>query len=111
MTETTDPVSAFQKNLNSVAKESGLEIPVELVSLPSKGLIYSSDHALCGEERVEIRCMTAKDEDLLTSAALIKNGTVLTKLMESCLLNKSVNADDLILGDRNAILIAIRVTG
>ena len=100
-----------QAQLSSVSKESGIDIPVERVSLPSKWLIYSQGHPLFNEEFVEIKCMSAKEEDLLTSSALIKNGTVLTKLIESCLLNKSINAEDLILGDRNALLIGIRVTG
>jgi hypothetical protein len=114
MSET--PESPFQTppqqpQLNSLSQEVGYEVPVESVSLPSKGLIYALDHPLCNEDRVDIKCMTAKEEDLLTSQALIKNGTVISKLLQSCLLNKTVNPDDLLIGDRNAILIAIRVTG
>jgi hypothetical protein len=95
----------------SAPPESGYEIPVESVSLPSKGMVYPPNHPLCNEDRVDIKCMTAKEEDLLTSRALIKNGTVISKLLQSCLLNKTVNPDDLLTGDRNALLIAIRVTG
>lgn len=87
------------------------DIPVESVNLPSQGVIYPLGHPLNNEKQVEIKCMTAKEEDLLTSRALIKNGTVLTQLLRSCLLNKAIDPDDLLLGDRNAILIAIRVTG
>lgn len=87
------------------------EVPVELVTLPSQGLIYPLGHPLNGEKQVEIKCMTAKEEDLLTSRALIKNGTVLSQLLRSCMLNKSIDPDDMLLGDRNALLIAIRVTG
>jgi hypothetical protein len=101
----------FQQKLESVSKQAGMEIPVDRISLPSKGLIYPPGHPLCNEDGVEIKSLTAKEEDILTSSALIKNGTVLTKLMESCLMNKTIDPDDLILGDRNAILIAIRVTG
>jgi hypothetical protein len=107
MTET----NPFQNKMSSVEKESGVQIPVDRISLPSKGLIYPIDHPLCNEDGVEIKCLTAKEEDILTSSALIKNGTVLTKLMESCLMNKTIDPDSLILGDRNAILIAIRITG
>jgi hypothetical protein len=87
------------------------DIPVESVQLPSQGLVYPVGHPLCNEKSVEIRCLTAKDEDLMTSRALIKNGTVLTKLMQSCLCNKSIDVDSLLAGDRNAILVAIRITG
>ena len=55
--------------------------------------------------------MTAKEEDILTSRALIKNGTVITQLLKSCILNKLVDPDDMLTGDKNAILIGIRVTG
>lgn len=106
----------FQPNtqpqtLESVSKTVGFDIPIESVSLPSKGIVYQLGHPLCNEENVEIRCMTAREEDLLTSRALFKSGQVLTKLIESCLINKSISPDDLLIGDRNALLIAIRVTG
>lgn len=100
-----------QQQLNQTAQRSGFEIPVEVVQLPSKGKIYPFGHALCDEDSVEIKAMTAKEEDLLTSSALIKNGTMISKLIESCVLNKSINVSDLLTGDRNAILIALRVTG
>jgi len=100
-----------QQKLESVEKKTGLEIPVESVKLPSKGILYSSDNPLFNEDQVEIRCMTAREEDILTSTALIKNGTVMSKLMESCLMNKTIDPDSLLTGDRNAILIAIRITG
>jgi len=87
------------------------QIPVDVVSLPSKGLVYTLDHPLVNEDETEIRCMTAREEDLLTSRALIKNGTVMSKLLQSCMMNKMVDPDSLLLGDRNALLIAIRVTG
>jgi len=86
-------------------------VPVESVALPSKGKLYPLDHPLCNEEHVDIRCMTAREEDLLTSASLIKNGTVMTRLISACLMNKTIDPDSLLPGDRNAILIAIRVTG
>lgn len=109
MTE-NNPFNVSQREVPSVNSQD-YNIPVDSISLPSKGLLYSSDHPLCNEASVEIRCMTAREEDLLTSAALVKNGTVLDKLMESCLLNKTVEPGSLLLGDRSAILIAIRVSG
>lgn len=87
------------------------EIPVELVTLPSKGSVYPIGHPLSNEETVEIKAMTAREEDLLTSRALIRNGTVITKLLKACVINKLINPDDMLAGDRNALLIGIRVTG
>lgn len=107
--------NVFQKGetarLESVSKESGFDVPVELITLPSKGAIYPPEHPCHNLTSLEIKCMTAKEEDLLTSRALIKNGTVMSQLMRSCLLNKTIDPDDLLVGDRNALLIAIRITG
>lgn len=103
--------NVFNKKLETMSKDLGFDVPVESVPLPSKGLIYPPEHAFHGLEEVEIRAMSAKEEDLLTSRALIKKGTVITELLKSCLLNKSVDVDSLLIGDRNALLIAIRVSG
>lgn len=90
----------------------GLEIPVETVPLPSAGRVYPKTmEALHGRETVEIRSMTAREEDILTSRALLKKGTVITELIKSCLTDKTVNPVDLLTGDRNALMIAIRITG
>lgn len=91
--------------------EDSFDVPVESVILPSEGKLYPHDHMLSGEKFVDIKCMTAREEDLLTSRALLKSGTVISKLLQSCLINKAVDPDMLLVGDRNAILIAIRVTG
>ena len=55
--------------------------------------------------------MTAREEDILTSRALIKKGTVITELIKSCLVDKSINVEEMVTGDRNAIMTALRVTG
>lgn len=94
-----------------VNAEFGLDIPVELVPLPSCGKTYGVDHPFNELDRVEIRSMTAREEDILTSRALIKKGTVITELIKSCLVNKSVDPLDLLTGDRNALMVAIRITG
>lgn len=91
--------------------EFGLEIPVESVPLPSKGVVYAPDHPLHMQETVEIRAMTAREEDILTSKALIKKGTVITELIKSCLIDKRIDPNDMILGDRNALMVALRITG
>ena len=99
------------KKVNVLEEDFGLDIPIESVPLPSMGLIYPIDSPLYGKETLEIRPMTAKEEDILTSRALIKKGTVLTELMKSCLVDKNIDPDMLISGDRNALMIALRITG
>ena len=91
--------------------EFGLEIPVENVPLPSKGVVYPPGHPLHMQESVEIRAMTAREEDILTSKALIKKGTVITELIRSCLIDKRIDPNDMILGDRNALMVSLRITG
>jgi len=82
--------------------------PTEVVSLPSKGLLYPKDSPLSSGE-VEIKYMTAREEDILTSANLIKKGIVIDKLLESLIVDKSIKVDDLMIGDKNAVLIASRI--
>jgi hypothetical protein len=85
--------------------------PTEFVFLPSKGKYYPEDHPLSGKEEVEIRYMTAKDEDILTSQALIKKGVVLDRLVGNVLIDKRIKPSSLLLGDKNAIMVAARITG
>ncbi len=92
-------------------QELDFEIPVETVPLPSQGLAYAVDHPLHGATTVDIKAMTAREEDILTSKAFIKKGTVITELLRSCLTDKRINPDTLLAGDRNAIMVAIRITG
>ncbi|MAG26239.1 hypothetical protein CMI47_11850 [Candidatus Pacearchaeota archaeon] len=87
------------------------EIPVESVPVPSKGLVYPISSSLHSLETVDITCMTAKDENILTSRALIRKGTVLDTLLKSCLVDKTINVPNMLVGDRNALMIAIRITG
>jgi hypothetical protein len=96
---------------NVMKDDFGMNIPVEAVPLPSRGIIYSPDSPLYGKETLEIKPMTAREEDILTSRAYIKNGTVISELIKSCLIDKSINVDELISGDRNALMIALRITG
>lgn len=96
---------------NVIKDDFGFEIPVETVPLPSGGKCYDVDHPFHGKESVEIRAMTAREEDILTSKALIKKGTVISHLIKSCLIDKRVDPDTLLAGDRNALMVALRVTG
>jgi hypothetical protein len=110
---TASPTEAFSQiqKTNPVQDDFGWTIPVENVPLPSLGKIYSTNTPLSGRETVQIKAMTAQEEDILLSRALLKDGTVLTHLINSCLIDKSINARDLVAGDRNALLISIRITG
>ena len=82
--------------------------PTEIVDLPSKGVGYPSGHPLNGKESVEIRFMTAKDEDILSNRSLLKKGIALDRLIDNILVNKEAKAKDILVGDRNAIIIAAR---
>lgn len=87
------------------------EIPVETVPLPTHGKIYSPESFFYDKDTVDIKAMTAKEEDILSSQAYIKKGTVLNELIKSCVMDKDANPDDLIVGDRTALTMAIRITG
>jgi hypothetical protein len=95
----------------SIMAEFGLENPVESVPLPSNGLVYPEGSVLYGRDSIEIRAMTAKDEDILTSRALIKKGTVITTLLNNCIVTPGVNSENLLSSDRNAVMVALRITG
>jgi hypothetical protein len=86
-----------------------LKLPTEMVSLPSKGLLYPKESPLAKGE-VEMKYMTAREEDILTNSNFIKQGTVIDKLLQSLIVT-SFNYDELLVGDKNAILIAARILG
>ena len=90
-------------------EESKFKMPTEIVELPSKGLLYPEGSELAKGE-IEIKYMTAKEEDILTNQSYIRNGTVLDKLLKSVIVSK-INYDDLLIGDKNAIMIAARILG
>lgn len=85
------------------------KFPTEIVDLPSKGYFYPPDNPL-SSGKVEIKYMTAKEEDILTSQNLIKKGIVLDKLLQSLIVS-NINYDDLLIGDKNALMIASRILG
>ena len=89
----------------------GWEVPVETVPLPSEGKVYDVNSALYNKTMIDIKAMTAKEEDILTSRALIKKGTVITALLQSCILEENISVSDMLTGDRNALMIAVRITG
>ena len=89
--------------------ENKQQFPTEQVTLPSKGLLYPEDSPL-RKGTIEMKYMTAKEEDILTNQNYIDNGTVIDKLLQSLIVTK-VSYKDILLGDKNAILIAARILG
>ena len=85
------------------------KLPTETIELPSKGLIYPEGNPL-SSGTIEMKYMTAKEEDILTNQAYIQNGTVIDRLLKSLVVSP-INFDDLIIGDKNAIMIAARILG
>tara|TARA_R100001509_G_scaffold94244_1_gene54506 strand:+ start:3181 stop:4032 length:852 start_codon:yes stop_codon:yes gene_type:complete len=100
-----DPVAAIA--------DGGLTFttPTEFVELPSRGEFYPEGHPLCGQTSVEIKFMTAKEEDILTSKTLIKQGVALERLLKSVIVDRNIDPATMLSGDRNALLIAARKTG
>ena len=90
--------------------EEKRQFPTEVVDLPSKGKLYSKGSPLAGGT-IELKYMTAKEEDILTSRNLIQKGIVLDKLLESVIVDENISLNDLLLGDKNAIMIATRILG
>jgi hypothetical protein len=86
-------------------------VPTEFVELPSRGRFYPEGHPLHGEESIEIRQMTAKEEDILTSRTLLKKGIALDRVVENLIVDKRIDPDTLLIGDKNAIVVVIRVSG
>ncbi len=86
------------------------KFPTEFVELPSKGYFYPEGHSL-QSGKVEIKYMTAKEEDILTSQNLIAQGVVIDKLLESLIVDKTIDVNDLLIGDKNAIMVAARILG
>jgi len=85
------------------------KFPTEMVELPSKGLLYPEGHPLA-EGKVEMKYMTAREEDILTNQNYIKQGIVIDKLLQSMLVTK-FDYNDLLIGDKDAIMLAARVLG
>jgi hypothetical protein len=89
--------------------ENKLSIPTEVVELPSKGLIYHASNPL-SSGKVEMKYMTAKEEDILTNQNYINKGTVLDELIKSLIVS-DIKYEDMVVGDKNALLVAARILG
>ena len=86
------------------------KFPSEIVELPSKGLLYAEDSPL-SSGKIEMKYMTAKEEDILTNQNYIEKGVVIDKLLQSLIVDKKITYNDLLIGDKNALLVAARVLG
>ena len=85
------------------------KLQTEMVSLPSKGLLYPEGSPL-RNGTVEVKYMTAKEEDILTNQTYIKSGVVIDKLLEALVVSP-ISFKDILIGDKNAIMVAARVYG
>ena len=106
----TPPVENQEQEEQS-APTLNFTTPTEFVDIPSKGLYYPEGHPLHKQESVEIKFMTAKDEDILTSKSYLKKGIAIDKLLQNVIVNKSIDINSLLSGDKNALIIAARTTG
>ena len=84
------------------------KFPTEVIDLPSEGKVYSKKSPLSSGQ-LELKYMTTREEDILMSENLIKKGVVIDKLLDSLIVTKGVKQEDLILGDKNAVLVASRI--
>jgi hypothetical protein len=91
-------------------KKQEQQFPTENVTLPSKGLFYPKDSPL-KSGTIEMKYMTAREEDILTNQNYLEDGVVIDKLLQSLIVTPSVNYNDLLIGDKNALLVASRILG
>ena len=90
--------------------ENQYGFPTEVLSLPSKGLLYPEDSPL-RSGTIDVKYMTAKEEDILTSTNLIAQGKVIERLLESVIANPNIKLDDMLVGDKNALMLGTRILG
>tara|TARA_Y100001963_G_scaffold152408_1_gene237169 strand:- start:674 stop:1432 length:759 start_codon:yes stop_codon:yes gene_type:complete len=91
-----------------MAENKEFKFPTETIDLPSEGKIYSKDSPL-SSGKIELKYMTAKEEDILTSQNLIKKGAVIDKLLNSLIVTPNITSEDLLIGDKNAVMVAARI--
>lgn len=106
-----DPNIPAMTAVEKMKAELGVDLPVATVPLPSLGKCYPPGHALHGRDSVDIRAMTSREEDILMNKTILKKGTAVTELLKSCLVDRSIDPTTMLSGDRNALLVAIRITG
>lgn len=104
----------YEQSTTDAPIKTNYQFPTEIIELPSKGWFYPESHPL-STGKVEMKYMTAKEEDILTTQSYIKQGVVIDKLLQSLVIGNGagqrVNINDLLIGDKNALVIAARVLG
>ena len=91
-----------------MAEDKKFDFPSEEIDLPSRGKVYSKDSPL-SNGKIDIKYMTAREEDILTSENLIKKGLVIKKLLDSLIVTEGISSEDLVIGDKNAVMVAARI--
>tara|TARA_R110000824_G_scaffold6830_2_gene31472 strand:- start:3861 stop:4724 length:864 start_codon:yes stop_codon:yes gene_type:complete len=107
--DTAPPPQVLQEG----AENNGFSfvVPTEFVELPSGGKFYPEGHPLHDQGSIEIKQMTAKEEDMLTSRTLLKKGVALDRVIRNIIVDRRIDIDSLLIGDKNAIIVATRVSG
>jgi hypothetical protein len=100
-----------QQGAQQTVQKQNLAVPDVEVSLPSRGKLYPPGHSLHLAESVGIYSMGTAQEDILTNKSLAQKGTTIQELIRSVLCDKSIDVSDMLIGDKSALLIAIRITG
>ena len=115
--DSDEVVGASQPDLDDSGQADPLSVSnfsfpmtTEVVPLPSHGILYPEGHPLEGVSEIEIKMMTAKEEDILTNTSFIKNGTALDRVLKSIIVDKSLDLNSLMIGDKNALLVASRIS-
>lgn len=104
-------IERAQKMGRAANETSPFRIPTEFVPLPSFGLVYPPNSPLHNVKEIELRYMTAADEDILTSRSLLRSGKAIDSVLQSCIVDKRIDAEQLISGDKNALVTFLRVSG
>jgi len=105
------PAFSVEPVANMQHTHVSISVPTQFVELPSHGLFYPKNHPLHNKTSIEIKHMTAKEEDILASQALIQKGVVLDRLAQSVIMDRTIDPSSLLMCDRNALFIATRISG
>tara|TARA_R110000744_G_C19333318_1_gene558793 strand:+ start:662 stop:1540 length:879 start_codon:yes stop_codon:yes gene_type:complete len=105
------PIPPPVSHVPAPTSAAAFEVPRDFVPLPSMGKVYPVSSPLYNKEEVEVRHLTAADEDVLTSRSLLRSGKAIDALLSNCLVDKSIDPQELLSGDKNAVLTFLRVSG
>ena len=110
---TTTPSDSVNSANIEAQQTNNLEfiVPTEIVELPSRGLFYDEGHPLYHVESIEIKHMTTKEEDILTNESYIRDNSVIDRLLRSLIVDRNININDMLIGDKNAVTVAARIYG